>query len=205
MRVMDTQSSSTLQVYGNEAKRLLRPLLIFVALLWFVEIVDWLLLRGALDGLGIIPRQVSGLRGILFAPFLHGSFNHLIANTIPFLILGFMVMLRYSRYFLSISVIIALFSGLGIWLVGPAHTVHIGASALIFGYFAFLLVSAWYERSFGAVFLALLVIVLYGGLLSGILPQGGGISWQGHFFGLVGGGLAAYYVSPRRAYNATPP
>ncbi|WP_374686184.1 rhomboid family intramembrane serine protease [Promineifilum sp.] len=202
---MDTQSSSTLQVYGNEAKRLLRPLLIFVALLWFVEIVDWLLLRGALDGLGIIPRQVSGLRGILFAPFLHGSFNHLIANTIPFLILGFMVMLRYSRYFLSISVIIALFSGLGIWLVGPAHTVHIGASALIFGYFAFLLVSAWYERSFGAVFLALLVIVLYGGLLSGILPQGGGISWQGHFFGLVGGGLAAYYVSPRRAYNATPP
>lgn len=202
---MDTQSSSTLQVYGNEAKRLLRPLLIFVALLWFVEIVDWLLLRGALDGLGIIPRQVSGLRGILFAPFLHGNFNHLIANTVPFLILGFMVMLRYSRYFLSISVIIALFSGLGIWLVGPAHTVHIGASALIFGYFAFLLVSAWYERSFGAVFLALLVIVLYGGLLSGILPQGGGISWQGHFFGLVGGGLAAYYVSPRRAYNATPP
>ncbi len=202
---MDTQSSSTLQVYGNEAKRLLRPLLIFVALLWFVEIVDWLLLRGALDGLGIVPRQVSGLRGILFAPFLHGNFNHLIANTVPFLILGFMVMLRYSRYFLSISVIIALFSGLGIWLVGPAHTVHIGASALIFGYFAFLLVSAWYERSFGAVFLALLVIVLYGGLLSGILPQGGGISWQGHFFGLVGGGLAAYYVSPRRAYNATPP
>lgn len=200
---MDTQSSSTLQVYGNEAKRLLRPLLIFVAFLWFVEIVDWLLFRGALNGLGIVPRQVSGLRGILFAPFLHGNFNHLLANTIPFLILGFMVMLRHGRYFLGISALIVLFSGLGIWLVGPAHTVHIGASALIFGYFAFLLVSAWYERSFGAVFLALLVIVLYGGLLSGILPQGGGISWQGHFFGLVGGGLAAYYVSPRRTQRAT--
>jgi len=202
---MDTQSSSTLQVYGNEAKRLLRPLLIFVAFLWFVEIVDWLLFRGALNGLGIVPRQVSGLRGILFAPFLHGNFNHLLANTIPFLILGFMVMLRHGRYFLGISALIVLFSGLGIWLVGPAHTVHIGASALIFGYFAFLLVSAWYERSFGAVFLALLVIVLYGGLLSGILPQGGGISWQGHFFGLVGGGLAAYYVSPRRTQRATLP
>jgi len=200
---MDTQSSSTLQVYGNEAKRLLRPLLIFVAFLWFVEIVDWLLFHGALNGLGIVPRQVSGLRGILFAPFLHGDFNHLLANTIPFLILGFMVMLRHSRYFLGISALIVLFSGLGIWLVGPAHTVHIGASALIFGYFAFLLISAWYERSFGAVFLALLVIVLYGGLLGGILPQGGGISWQGHFFGLVGGGLAAYYVSPRRGGNTT--
>lgn len=188
----------TLQVYGNEAKRLLRPLLIFVAVLWLIEIIDWLLLSDALDGLGIAPRQLAGLRGVLFAPFLHGSFAHLLANTIPFLILGFLVMLRHSRHFLFVSILVALFSGLGTWLIGPAHTVHIGASGLIFGYFAFLLVSAWYERSFGAVALALLVIVLYGGLLGGILPQAGGISWQGHFFGLVGGGLAAYYVSPRR-------
>jgi membrane associated rhomboid family serine protease len=195
---MNTQQSS-LQVYGSEAKRLLRPLLVFVAFLWFVEIVDWLLFQGSLDGLGIAPRQMSGLRGILFAPFLHGSFAHLLANTLPLLILGFLVMLRHSRYFLGVSALIILFSGLGTWLIGPAQTIHIGASGLIFGYFAFLLVSAWYERSFGAVFLALLVIALYGGLLGGILPQAGGISWQGHFFGLVGGGLAAYYVSPRRA------
>jgi membrane associated rhomboid family serine protease len=139
-----------------------------------------------------------GLRGILFAPLLHGGFGHLLANSVPLLLLGFLVMLRNQRRFLLISVVIALISGLGTWLIAPANTVHIGASGLIFGYFAFLIVSAWYERSFAAVTLALLVIVLYGGLFWGILPAGNGVSWQGHFFGLIGGGLAANYFSPRR-------
>lgn len=184
-------SQQTLQDYGNETKRLLRPLLIILALMWLVEIVDWLLFDGALDRLGIAPRQLSGLRGIPLAPLLHGGFGHLVANSLPFLVLGFLVMTRHRRQFVAVSLIIVLVSGLGTWLFGPAHTVHIGASGLIFGYFAFLIVTAFYERSFKAVFLALLVIVLYGGLLLGALPQGNGVSWLGHLFGLVGGGLAA--------------
>jgi membrane associated rhomboid family serine protease len=188
----------TLQNYSEEATRMVKPLLVFVGILWLLEIIDALLFRGALDGLGIIPRQVDGLRGIVFAPFLHGGWSHLFANTLPLLLFGFLVMLRYRRRFLFISIVIALVSGLGTWLIAPANTLHIGASGLIFGYFAFLIVNAWYERSLASVALALLVIVLYGGILWGVLPTGNSISWQGHFFGLVGGGVAAYYVSPRR-------
>ena len=193
----DTQQQR-LQAAGVGAKRLLQPLLVFVALMWLVEIFDWLLFNGALDGLGILPRQVAGLRGIPLAPLLHGSFGHLIANTLPFLALGALVRLRHSRQFVTVSLIVIAVSGLDTWLFAPPHTVHIGASGLIFGYFAFLLVAAYYERSPGALGLALLVIVFYGGLLWGALPQGNNISWQGHLFGLIGGALAAYAVAPRR-------
>lgn len=184
---------------GNDAWRLLRPLLIAVAVVWLIEVVDRLFFGRSLDQLGIVPRQLSGLRGILFAPVLHGSFAHLLANTVPFLILAFLVMVRHQRHFVVITAFILLISGLGTWLIAPVNTVHIGASGLIFGYFAFLVVNAWFERSFAAVLLALLVIVMYGGLLAGIWPAAGGISWQGHLFGLVGGAAAAFYFSPRRA------
>lgn len=166
--------------------------------MWLVEIVDWLLFAGALDRFGIAPRQIVGLRGIFLAPFLHGSFRHLAANTLPLLALGLLVLLRHRRQFLAITLIVGLTSGLGTWLFAPAQTIHIGASGLVFGYFAFLLVAAYHERSPAAIGLALLVIVLYGGLVWGALPQGNGISWQGHLFGLVGGVLAANTVVPRR-------
>lgn len=187
----------TIQIYGSEAKRLLRPLLIVVGIVWFIELVDRLIFGGGLDQLGIIPRQLVGLRGLIFAPFLHGGFSHLVANTVPFLILGFLILLRHRRHFLAITFIIVLISGLGTWLIAPVYTIHIGASGIIFGYFAFLVVNAWYERSAAAVILALLVIVIYGGLILGVLPTGNGVSWQGHLFGIVGGVVAAFYFSPR--------
>lgn len=186
-----------LQAAGAETKRVLLPLLIIVGVMWLLEIVDQLLFRGALDGLGILPRQVAGLRGIPLAPFLHGSFAHLTANTVPFLALGFLVMLRHSRQFVAVSLTIILISGLGTWLIAPAYTVHIGASGIIFGYFAFLLGAAYYDRSPRALALALVVILIYGGLLGGALPQAGHISWQGHLFGLVGGAVAARAFVPR--------
>lgn len=177
-----------------------KPLLITVALVWLVEIIDQLVLNSALDRLGIVPRQLGGLRGIIFAPFLHGGFSHLLANTVPFLILGFLVYSRNPRRFLHITALIILIAGLGTWLVASANTVHIGASGVVFGYFAYLLVSAYHERSFAAIVLAILVLVFYGGLLFGVLPQGGGISWQGHLFGFVGGVMAAHYFAPRRDF-----
>jgi len=187
-----------LRGYASDARQLLRPLLTIVAIMWLVEAADRLLFGGALDRLGIVPRQLVGLRGVFFAPWLHGSFAHLAANTVPFLVLGFLVLVRHRRQFASVSVIIALVSGLGTWLVAPAQTIHIGASGLIFGYFAFLVVTAWYERSFAAVALAVLVIALYGSIVWGVLPVAAGISWQGHFFGLVGGALAAHAVDRGR-------
>ena len=176
---------------------MIKPMIAFVAFLWFVEITDRLLFGSSLDQLGIVPREYIGLRGVLFAPFLHGSFSHLAANTVPLVILGVLVMLRNRERFVAIAAVIVLISGIGTWLIGPAHTVHIGASGLVFGFFAYLLVSVWYERSLAAVFLAVLVGFLYGSMLVGILPAANAISWQGHIFGLIGGGLAAYWYSPR--------
>ena len=195
---MNAQQQQTLHAYGNEAKRLLRPLLTIIAAMWLVEAADRLLFNGALDHLGIVPRQLIGLRGVFLAPWLHGSFAHLAANTVPFLVLGFLVMLRHQRQFVAVSMVIIVVSGLGTWLVAPAQTIHIGASGLIFGYFAFLVVTAWYERSFAAVAVAILVIALYGSIVWGVLPLAVGISWQGHFFGLLGGALGDYVVDRNR-------
>lgn len=191
---MNAQPQRTLHTYGWETWRLLQPLLGIVALMWLVEVTDRLLFGGGLDRLGIVPRQLAGLRGVVFAPWLHASFAHLAANTIPFLVLGLLVMLRHRRQFAFVSLVIVLVSGLGTWLVAPAQTIHIGASGLVFGYFAFLLVTAYFERSFAAIALAVLVIALYGSIIWGVLPQGNGISWQGHAFGVIGGALAARHV-----------
>jgi membrane associated rhomboid family serine protease len=161
-----------------------------VALLWVIEGVD-AMLGQALDVYGVIPRSIIGLRGILFAPFLHGSFVHLMANTIPLVVLGWLIMLRETRDFFVVGAVSAVAAGLGTWLIAPAHSVHIGASGVIFGFLGYLLARGWFERKPLSVALAVIVGVLYGGAIFGILPGQIGISWQGHLFGLLGGILAA--------------
>ena len=162
----------------------------FVAVMWILEIVD-IVLGGALNSYGVRPHQLIGLRGILFAPFLHGGLGHLIANTIPFLILGWFVMLQETRDFFVVTGITMLVSGLGTWLVGSSNSVHIGASGIIFGYLGFLLARGYFERNIPSIFLSLIVGVLYGGGIWGIFPNQLGISWEGHLFGFIGGILAA--------------
>lgn len=169
----------------------------FILFLWLVEIADWLIFRGALDSFGIRPREIDGLQGILFAPLLHGSFAHLMANTLPLLVLGWFVLLRGFRTFITVTLVVVLVSGLGTWFIGPARSVHIGASGLVFGYFGYLLLNSWFERSLSSVLWAVGVFFLYGGLMWGVLPQGNGISWQGHLFGFIGGGVAAYLLAKR--------
>ncbi|WP_420642705.1 rhomboid family intramembrane serine protease [Candidatus Leptofilum sp.] len=171
----------------------------FVLMLWLIEGIDQLVFGGSLDGFGVRPRSLDGLLGILWAPFLHGGFRHLIANTGPLLILGSIVMLsRRLRDFFLITFIVTLIGGLGAWLIGPRLSVHLGASGLIFGYFGFLLLAAYFERSCRATLIALVVLLLYSGIIWGVLPQGGGISWQTHLFGFIGGGVAAYVLSQRQ-------
>jgi membrane associated rhomboid family serine protease len=167
-----------------------------VALMWAIEIADVFVFRGQLDSYGILPRQIVGLRGILFMPFLHGNFPHLIANTIPFIILGWMVMLREIRDFFVVTAVTMAVGGLGVWLFGSPGF-HIGASGLIFGYLGFLLLRGLFERSFGGIFLSVVVGFLYGGLIWGVLPGQPGVSWEGHLFGFLGGVLAARLLSRR--------
>jgi membrane associated rhomboid family serine protease len=146
---------------------------------------------GALMQYGVIPRTLTGLRGILFAPFLHANMQHLIANTIPFLAMGWLVMLRDARHFLPVTIFAMLGSGLMAWLLGAPGSVHIGASGVVFGYFGFLLLGGWYARSFMSISLSILVAVLWGGLVLGVAPGQVGISWQSHLGGFIAGVLAA--------------
>lgn len=169
----------------------------FVALMWAVEIVDQFVfrlgLRSTLDLYGIIPRNPVGLRGILFAPFLHGGFPHLISNTVPFIVLGWLVMARETSDFFWVSLISALTSGLGTWLFGSSG-IHIGASGVVFGYLGYLLLRGYFERSVISIAISLFVGTLYGSLLWGVLPIRYGISWEGHLFGFLGGVLAAWIL-----------
>lgn len=163
----------------------------FVALMWVLEIVDQLIFRGALDTFGVRPRTLDGLRGILFMPFLHGDFGHLIANTLPFLTLGWLVMLREVSDFFVVTAVTMLVSGLGVWLIGATNSVHVGASGVIFGYLGFLLLRGYFERSVTSIVFSTVIVFLYGGLIWGVLPGVPGISWEGHLFGFIGGAIAA--------------
>jgi len=166
----------------------------FVALIWVVEILDNLLfqriLRGGLDQFGVYPRTFLGLRGLVFAPFLHGNYYHVAANTVPFLVLGWLIMLRNTADFWTVSVVSALVSGLGTWLFGRS-AYHIGASGMIFGYFGYLLFRGYFERSITAIAISLIVIFAYGSMIYGVLPTQPWISWEGHLFGFIGGAIAA--------------
>jgi membrane associated rhomboid family serine protease len=166
-----------------------------VALMWVVFFAT-VATGGALLSLGIIPRSLIGLRGIVFAPFLHGSLAHLLANSIPFAMMGWFVMLRDSRHFVSVTAAAMLGSGLVAWLLGASGSVHVGASGVIFGYLGFLMLSGWYARSVASILLSILVSVMWGGLVFGVLPGQMGISWQAHLGGFIGGALAA------RSYRA---
>ncbi len=174
-------------------------LLSLVVLLWVIEFADQLVFRGALDfWFGIHPRTLSGLWGILFAPFLHGNFAHLFANTVPLVTLGWLVMLRKTSDWFVVSAIVALCGGLGTWLIGASGSTHIGASGVIFGYFGFLLLRGYFERSFVAIAFSILVTILYGSIIWGVLPTQPGISWEGHLFGFLGGVLAAWLLAEKR-------
>lgn len=193
-----TERQNQLQEMGHTFKGQVIILGGFVALFWFLEAVDRLILNGALDGFGIIPRTAVGLWGVFLAPFLHLGFAHVAANSIPFLVLGWFVMLNRQAAFWIVTGVTAVVSGLGVWLFAPSNSVHLGASGLIFGYFGFLLLRGYFERSLRSITLALLVLFLYGGMIWGVLPLRVGISWQGHLFGFIGGGLAAYWLSDNK-------
>lgn len=173
--------------------------LLLMAVLWGQEIADQLLFGERLDNLGIVPRTTEGLRGLIFAPFLHVGFAHLMANSLPCAVMGFLIALRSVARLVLVTLAVSLLGGLGVWLTAPAYTVHLGASLLVFGYLGYLLGNGVYERHFRNVLVALLVLVLYGSALWGVLPLTPGVSWQSHLFGFLAGVLAARSLARRGA------
>lgn len=171
-----------------------------VVLLLIIETVD-AAMDYDLNQDGIVPRQVSGLDGILWAPFLHADFAHLLGNLIPGVVLGFLLLM--SRRFLSVTAIVWVISGFGVWLTGPSGIPTIGASGIIFGWLTYLLVRGLFNRDVWQVLGGVVLFAVYGGILWGVLPQGAGVSWQGHLFGAVGGVLAAWMLNDRRGNDNT--
>jgi len=185
-------------------------ILTFVALLYLVELIDHLA-GGRLDDNGIKPLTSDGLWGIIFAPLLHANWEHLVANTVPLLVLGFLMTLAGMSRFIWATAIVWILGGFGTWLIGNlgsscGPTDHIGASGLIFGWLAFLLVFGFFVRRVWNIIIGLVVLFAYGGVLVGAMPvlhQCGGVSWQGHLCGAVAGVAAAYLLSaPERKARA---
>ena len=161
----------------------------FLAVIWAVEILNGFI-GHRLSVWGILPRTTQGLIGIPLSPILHGSFSHVLSNTIPFLVLGGLVGLRGSQPLMRVSLFIIVVGGLAVWLLGRS-AIHVGASGLVFGYFGYLVASGWYDRSPGTILAAIAVVVLYGSLIFGVLPTQSFVSWEAHLFGLMAGVLAA--------------
>lgn len=170
-----------------------RVILGFVALLWALELLDTAL-DNRLDGWGVRPRSDEGLAGILFAPLLHLGWAHLAGNTVPLLVLGFLILLSGVQQWAVVTATIWLVGGFGVWLTADPWTVHLGASVLVFGWLIYLVLRGLFTRRLGQIALGVLVLVAYGGLLWGVLPGQPGVSWQGHLFGALGGGLAAWWT-----------
>jgi membrane associated rhomboid family serine protease len=178
-----------------------------VAIMWISEIVDTIA-DHRLDSWGIRPHHVDRLIGIVTAPFLHSGFDHLFANTVPFLVLGFAIAFGGVRRVAIVTVIVMAIGGIGTWLIAPSNTVHIGASGVVFGYATFLVFRGVFTGSIGELLLGAAVAALWGSaLLSGLIPHDG-ISWQGHLSGAIGGVAAAGWLSGegsrRRTANAVP-
>jgi membrane associated rhomboid family serine protease len=177
-----------------------------VAILWIVRAIDMFLPRGfSAAGHGIIPRTWDGIWAIPVAPLIHGSWQHLISNTIPLAVLGALVLFRGAIEFVFVLLVTTLVSGLGIWLFGAGSAQHIGASGVVFGLFGYLVFRSAFDRRITSAVITLAVAVAYGGAMAaGLLPEPH-VSWSSHFFGFAGGFAAARIRYPhRRGLTAVP-
>jgi membrane associated rhomboid family serine protease len=172
-------------------------LLAIVLVMWLVEVINTLD-SNRLDSDGIYGRSLGHLWGILTAPFIHASFAHLIANTIPFLFMGLIIALRGAARLALVTVIVIVLGGLGTWLVAPSNVPTVGASGVVFGYAAYLLARGFFNRSALELLVGLVVGVVWGGALLASLVPHHGVSWQGHLFGAIGGVVAASLLRRER-------
>lgn len=165
----------------------------FVAIVWAVEVLDTVVLGDWLEGGGIHPRRLDGLDGILWSPFLHRGFGHVISNTIPITVLGGLLAVAGLRRWLEVTVSVILVGGALTWLLGRPGN-HVGASLVAFGWLGYLVAAAFLERSLRSMGTALVAVVLYWTMIFGLVPRAG-VSWEGHLFGALAGVAVAWVLS----------
>jgi membrane associated rhomboid family serine protease len=174
------------------------PLLISIAVMWVVQILN-VIPSVDVERFGIVPRRIRGLFGIVLAPFLHVSFSHLIANTVPLAVMGAVIGWHNRKRFGAVFGLTALGSGLGVWLIAPKGTVTLGASGVVFGMLGYLLARGVFDRKFTSILIGIGALIFYGGMLFGVLPNRTGVSWQAHLFGFLAGVASAWLLSKRSA------
>jgi membrane associated rhomboid family serine protease len=168
-----------------------------VVLMWLIEVINTLD-HNNLNQDGIWPRNIGHLWGVLTSPFLHASFAHLIANTVPLLFMGVIIALRGAARLALVTLIVIMVGGLGTWLIAPANTYTIGASGVVFGYATYLFTRGLFDRSWLEILTGIVVGAVWGGaLISSIVPHTG-VSWQAHACGAIGGVVAAWLLAGRR-------
>ncbi len=172
----------------------LKGVIAFIAIIWMVFLLEGVVPFNLIS-FGVTPRTLTGLVGIPAMPFLHANWQHITSNTLPLFFLLILLAGSQTRSWEVVAEIVLL-GGLLLWLCGR-HATHIGASGLVFGLIAFLIVSGWLERRFVPLSISVVVTFLYGGsLLSGVMPRiGTHISWDGHFCSAVAGGTIAYLLT----------
>ncbi len=166
----------------------------FFLLVWIAAVINNYT-NGYFFYLGIQPRHPSSLWHVVTAPFLHANFGHLLSNTVPGVLFAFLVAWSGYRTFFEVTGISMVVGGMGVWLFGGADSNHIGASGLIYGWLAYLIVRGIFNRSWLQFFVGVALASTYSGLIWGVFPGQPDISWQGHLFGALAGILAASIIT----------
>lgn len=169
----------------------LRFPMIFIVTLWVIHTISFIL-GIQLGFFGVLPREASGLSGIITAPLIHGSWQHLISNTVPLAALSTVVFLFFKRVAVKVFLLVYMMSGFGVWLFARPDTHHIGASGVVYGLISFVFWSGIFRRNVRSIVLALIVLVVYSGYFPGIVPGEEGVSWESHLLGAFAGILIAW-------------
>ena len=171
--------------------RALRFPILFIVMLWIIHTISFIT-GTRLGFLGVLPREWSGVVGIVTAPMIHGEWQHLISNTVPLALLTAVVFLFFRRVAVKVFLLIYLLSGIGVWLFARPYTHHIGASGVVYGLIAFVFWSGVFRRNLRSIVLSLVILVLYSGYFPGIVPGEEGVSWESHLYGAITGILIAW-------------
>jgi len=177
-------------------KQFIKPVLYLAGLLLFLEVIN-LFSGRSLNQFAIIPRQLSQLPGIFISPFLHGSLGHFLSNILPFVIFSLLILQQGLARYIKLSLFLVFSTGLLVWLFAR-DAYHLGASGLIYGYFGYLVLIGFVSKQPRMLLTSILVALVYGGLIWGVLPVRGFVSWESHLFGLLCGLTAAKVLATRK-------
>jgi membrane associated rhomboid family serine protease len=181
--------------------RLWLPLLFLIAM-WILELSEQVL-AVSFSHYGVLPRSTDGIYGIFFSPFLHGEWQHILSNSLPFIVLSSILFLAYRKVSYTVFIAIYILTGIFVWLFARSGTYHIGASGLVYGLFGFIFFSGIFRMDIKSIALSLIVAFFYGGMVYGVFPGQPGISWESHLLGAFAGAILAYHF--KNVQRSKPP